>query len=64
MGKVPVMSRKKYNSLVIAELAKRFEVTEYYVRQCVNNKSESKTADLLREEYARITENVITALKK
>ncbi len=53
------MKKKQgYNVLVVAELAKRYECTDRFVRMSLRGERTSERADNIRRDYKKLTEKV------
>lgn len=50
--------KQSYNSLVVSELAKRYECTKVFVRLSIKGERTSERADNIRKDYLKLTKKV------
>lgn len=60
-------NRKKYDTMramVVKELAKKYEVSDSFVRMAVNGDRVSETAEAIKKEFAQLTKDISNLLNK
>jgi hypothetical protein len=55
---------QKFNSLVINKLIVKFDLTGFYIRQCLKGERNSLTSDKIRKEYKKLVKKVENALNQ
>lgn len=63
MDKRTKKPRKKYNAEVIKALAGKYDFSEKYIRQMLNNERAPIFADRIKKEYKELCKSVTTVLK-
>ena len=61
--KIKTVTYMKYNVLAVKRLAKKFEVSEYYIRQSIKGAVTSDTCEMIKKEYKSLCEKIECALK-
>lgn len=56
--------RQSFNSQVVNKLSEKYELTPYYIRQCLKGERNSITSDTIRKEYRRLKKEVENALNQ
>lgn len=56
--------QNSYNVLVIKKLAEKYDLSEYYVRQCVSGRKKGIMPDTVAKDYKELDKAVNNALNK
>jgi hypothetical protein len=58
----PTKKRNKYNQLAIQQLAKKYNTSIVYVRQCLRGERTSQKAEILQKEYKTLDKSLTEVL--
>lgn len=64
MDKTKQKKRNSYNAIVIKAIAKKYNLSTQYIRQCVRGDRNSLTADKIRSDYKDMDKEVQNFIEK
>lgn len=60
----PTKKRQTYNTAVVKALAEEFEVSTYFVRECIRKQKHSRTAQNIEKKYHEMANATLQKIKE